>query len=250
MPVAVEPKCVVKKYPQPAHVKLPSKYHALNSGYTVDSEKLECTTRKQAECEEWREARSSRLTSSNFGNVLKRKAPPTAAFMKTLFNNTEIHAPSLDYGRRHEAQAKAQYLKTFPSRHIHECGLVVNNEFSFLGASPDGKVCDSGLCGILEIKCPYTARNITIKEACKQIPRFMLDEHDSNGILLKRDHSYYCQIQGQLMITGADFCDFTVFTKKDIYVERIFPDVQYMERMIDVLANFFMQYAKPYLNNV
>ena len=27
-------------------------------------------------------------------------------------------------------------------RHVHECGLVINPDFPFLGASPDGKICE------------------------------------------------------------------------------------------------------------
>ena len=57
----------------------------------------------------------------------------------------------MDYGRRNEVKAKSKYLETSHDRHLHECGLVVTNEFPFLGASPDGKVCDAGQCGILEI---------------------------------------------------------------------------------------------------
>ena len=63
-------------------------------------------------------------------------------------------------------KSKPRDLETFHDQHLHECGLVVTNEFPFLGASPDGKVRDAGQCGIFEIKCLYASRNSTISEAC------------------------------------------------------------------------------------
>ena len=79
---------------------------------------------------------------------------------------------AIEYGKRHECNAKVKYLKTYPSRHFHECGLIINSEFEFLGATPDGKLCDGS--GIVEIKCPYSARNMTISEACTCIPMHSL----------------------------------------------------------------------------
>lgn len=34
--------------------------------------------------------------------------------------------------------------------HVHDCGLCINPEF--LGAIPDGIVCDKGTSGIIDIK--------------------------------------------------------------------------------------------------
>ncbi|WAR11714.1 hypothetical protein MAR_025894 [Mya arenaria] len=45
-----------------------------------------------------------------------------------------------------------------------------SNTFSFLGATSDAIVCDNGESGIVEIKCPYSARNMTIAETCNGIP--------------------------------------------------------------------------------
>ena len=60
----------------------------------------------------------------------------------------------------------------YSSRHIHKGGLIVNKEFAFLGASPDGKVCVNGQCGLVEIKCPLTARSMTISDACDTLRDF------------------------------------------------------------------------------
>jgi len=38
---------------------------------------------------------------------------------------------------------------------------------------------------------------------------------------LKKRHIYYDQVQGQMVLTGAQWCDFIVYTNKGLSVERI-----------------------------
>lgn len=227
-------------------VKLPPIFIPLKSGYAVNSTELEIRTRAQAGSDTWYKERSHRLTASNFGKVVSRKATPSEAFLKGLFKKSNIRAASLDYGRQHEAQAKNSYLKQNKSVHIHECGLVVNNEFPFLGASPDGLICENGVSGLLEIKCPYSARNMTVAEACEHIRDFPIKQQDGT-FTLRKEHPYYAQVQGQLLVCGAKFCEFVVFTQKDLYKQKIFPDVPFMENMLRKLCIFFQDYALPFL---
>jgi hypothetical protein len=49
------------------------------------------------------------------------------------------------------------------------CGLFVDIEKTFLGASPDGLV---DLDSIVEIKCPFAARNTDIKTAIEKKKKF------------------------------------------------------------------------------
>ena len=57
---------------------------------------------------------------------------------------------------------------------------MVTSEFPFLGASPDGKVCDAGQYGILEIKCPYASRNSTTSESC-DLRNFCLEKKSADS---------------------------------------------------------------------
>lgn len=159
-----------------------------------------------------------------------------------------MSAPSLDYGKRHEVSAKSKYLEMFPSRHLHECGLVINRHFAFLGATPDGKVCDEQTSGIIEIKCPFTARQLMIAQATEQIQGFFLEKSD-NVLTLRKDHPYYAHIQGQLMVTGCEFCEFIVYTQKDLFTQRITPDLPFMSQMLVKLASFFRDYGMPFLQS-
>lgn len=41
---------------------------------------------------------------------------------------------------------------------------------------------------------------------------------------LKQSHSYYWQVQGQLLLTGMEWCDFVVFAEEDILIQSIYRD--------------------------
>ena len=95
--------------------------------------------------------------------------------------------------------------------------------YYWLGASPDGKVKDLSSKqpnGILEIKCPYSKREVEPEEACKD-PAFYCEMNDSK-ICLKPTHAYYHQVQLQFYV-GSDlysWCDFCVFTSKGLEMGR------------------------------
>ena len=128
---------------QLSSIKLPTEFEDLNKGYKdIHLAAIEENTRAQSSSAEWFNARKCRLTASNFGRVLRRKSAPSKKFLRSIFCPKSFSAPSVDYGRRNESKAKSKYLKKYPSRHFHECGLVINKEIMFLGATPDAKLCD------------------------------------------------------------------------------------------------------------
>ena len=45
--------------------------------------------------------------------------------------------------KNNETNAIQNYIKQ-TGNHVHDCGIIINPEFSFLGSFPDGKVCDQG----------------------------------------------------------------------------------------------------------
>lgn len=205
---------------------------------------IERNTRQQSDCELWFQERKKRLTASKFHEIIKRKTI-NDKYLDRLFSTKSLNVSATQYGVKKESTAKQKYIgKT--GRHVHDCGLVINPEFPFLGATPDGRVCDQGSTGILEIKCPYSARNMDIVEAIETLSAFFL-ERDENGIRLKKKHAHFCQVQGQLMITGAPFCDFVVFTSKDLHIERIFPDHVFMNGLMDKLCEIYFKHVRDYL---
>lgn len=241
--------CMDTTFPKTSPVHLKEKHAYCNTIYPItqyDAVQLEQKTTLQSKCPLWFEERKKRLTASIFSKVCKRKKDINTKFLGALFHPKSFSSDATSYGKVHEVDGKKAYCIKMPDVHIHDCGLVVNPRFSFLGASPDGKVCDGQDCGVLEIKCPYTARNLTVQEAIDTIPNFCLKEED--GFILNNKHEYFFQVQGQLMVTGAPFCDFVVYTKKDLVIVRVFPDTLFMEMMLSQLACFYQSHAIPYLN--
>lgn len=59
----------------------------------------------------------------------------------------------------------------------------------------------------------------------------VMDKLMVNLVWKKTPHPFYYQVQGQLMITGVTVCDFLVYTRKEIHMERIHPDVDFMKEL-------------------
>lgn len=91
----------------------------------------------------------------------------------------------------------------------------------WLANSPDGLVYDQNdIVELLEIKCPYSAQELTPIDASLKLPNFpcILNNRE---LKLKKSHKYYYQIQGQLGITKMNRCDFIVYTPLGLNIERI-----------------------------
>lgn len=203
---------------------------------------LEAATRRQNDSKKWHEERSTRLTASNFGAIMIRQKAVNETFLKNTFSNIRLCTKPTSYGNANEKNAKKMYINTTKS-HLHDIGLVVNPAFPFLGASPDAIVCSDGESGILEVKCPYAARDLTISEAVGTVKGLCL-EKNGETLTLKKNHKHYHQVQGQLLVTGASFCDFAVYTRHDFFVERIKPDEDFMLIMLKKLKSFYIEHFK------
>ena len=81
---------------------------------------------------------------------------------------------------------------------MSQTGIFINIEQPWLAATPDGVVHDpsesvSRHNGLLEIKCPYSARHKSLTDACKELNTILNDK-----VTLKTTHNYYYQIQERL----------------------------------------------------
>lgn len=98
---------------------------------------------------------------------------------------------------------------------LHSSGII--------GASPDGLI---GNDGILEIKCPFSARNSSVMTLVES-DKFYICKDSSGGICFRENNAtarkYYHQIQGQMYMTNRKFCDFFVWSPADsvtMHIER------------------------------
>ena len=133
------------------------------------------------------------------------------------------------WGISNESKAREAYEFSIADQHLNlsvaDSGLLINQNWPFLGASPDGLVfCDCCGKGLCEIKCPYKYKDAMLVAAAVE-SSFCL-KYDDNGVDLCLDtvHAYYYQVQCQLFVTGVEYCNFVVWTTKDL---RVLPDNEF-----------------------
>ena len=181
---------------------------------------IENKTRLQASAVRWHEEWLNTLTASNCGRVMKRKLAFDKLSMDILFSKVPA-IPSIKWGSDHENTAFNEYERQMTQYHqnmkLRQSGFYIGDP-AYLGASPDGILEDTNgdLCGILEIKCPYSAANISVREACSTLDDFYCYIDDDNKMKLDVSHVYYFQVQGSMAMTHAQFCDFVVWTTKSM----------------------------------
>ena len=71
-----------------------------------------------------------------------------------------------------------------------------------------------------------------------QIQNFCSHEIDGK-LQLKHNHEYYAQVQDQLGVTQAKWCDFVIYTDRGLSIERIKYDHEYWINMKNMLQSFY-----------
>ncbi|PFX33887.1 hypothetical protein AWC38_SpisGene1217 [Stylophora pistillata] len=153
----------------------------------------------------WLLARRGRLTASNFGSVLKAKRL-TPSLVKHLLGEYYLsRVKAVQWGVNNEEEAvKAFTLKTGLA--VKETGIWFYSS-GILCASPDG-ITDEET--VLEVKCPYTERNLTIVEAVVSATFFPEKCRSRQGYALKKDYVRWHQVQGEMyfskkLLTNEEF---------------------------------------------
>jgi hypothetical protein len=135
-------------------------------------------TKNQSASDLWFQHRRDRITASNFKSAVIKVGSNNCITnplkSKTLINNVcgyypKCQSKAISWGRSNEPIARNNYIKTIKKDHqdfkVSEAGLYVDLIWPFLGASPDGLVeCKCHQPGLLEIKCPWTHRALSIVE--------------------------------------------------------------------------------------
>lgn len=65
--------------------------------------------------------------------------------------------------------------------------------------------------------------------------------------VLKTNHKYYYQVQGQMGITGAKWCDFVTYTFQGMIIERIYFDPDFFTTILLKLEQFFFKHFAKFL---
>ena len=109
-------------------------------------------------------------------------------------------------------------------------------------ACPDGVLIDAGkVAGGIEIKCPFSKKEMHIADACKEKNFFL--EMSPRGPKLKSSHAYFYQCQGIMNIVGLQSIDFVVYTEKEMFVEKIMCDERlWNNKMLPELTEFYVEF--------
>ncbi|GBM79705.1 hypothetical protein AVEN_138719-1 [Araneus ventricosus] len=146
------------------------------------------------------------------------------------------------YGLANEDVARSQY-KIQNGVLVSKCGLFVDPNNPFLCTSPDGLV---GSEGLVEIKCPYTAREAkALQEFYEGNKKFGLKFKENKDVFLPTSHKFFYQIQGQLNITNRKWCDLFLWCREDSLTIRIERDETFWKSILPKLKHFYFHCLLP-----
>ena len=146
----------------------------------------------------------------------------------TFFKNA-----AMQWGTDCEPAARAAYELKHDTE-VVECAFIEHNEMpNYIGVSPDGLV---GVDGLLEIKCPNTVTHLKY---------FMAGTMPAE---------YLAQVQGQLWVSGRDWCDFVSYdprvrTEADYFELRVSRDEEYIKNL-EVQCGTFIEELKELLTKL
>ena len=149
---------------------------------------------------EWHQLRLGKVTASRVADILaKTKTGVSAsrgnylielALQRVTKTIEESYTnAAMEWGTQTEPQARVAYeVKT--GNFVDQVPFVNHPTIAGFGCSPDGLVGDSGL---IEIKCPNSATHWSYIKANEP------------------PNKYFIQMQAQMAVTGAKWCDFVSF---------------------------------------
>ena len=171
---------------------------------------------------EWFEARRGIPTASRFADVLaKGQGITRRKYLLTLAGEAITGEVAESYSnahmeRGHVMEADARNLYSFA--HDVEPELVGFMRRGRAGASPDSLI---GTDGLLEIK--------------SKLPHLLLDVLDKD----KLPPEHVAQVQGQLWVSGRDWCDFVAYWPKlPLFCIRVERDDAYISTLSQAVADF------------
>ena len=162
----------------------------------------------------------------------------------------KFFSKATQWGCKHEKEALGHYEEYACVKHtdlkLEDSGLIIHPDYPHLGASPDS--CVSCACcgsGVVEIKCPFSCRDGTLTDAADS-GKFCL-VRSGETFTLKRDHAYHYQVQLQMLCSRAKYCDYVMWNMKELFVERIYPDAEFIDDAVKSATTLYKAAILPEL---
>lgn len=128
---------------------------------------------------------------------------------------------------------------------VEPAGIALDDS-GILGASTDG-VINKDL--IIEVKCPYSARDCSLRDAISKNKNFFFKLLSCGNFALDNQHGYYHQVQGNLCLLNASVCNFIVWTPTEMIVLPIKSDPSWKSNL-NILKHFFKTIYLPHIINI
>ena len=187
--------------------------------------------------EAWFSARCGRVTGTRFKALMAGHstvtykdliADMTCEIITGKMEEGFVNA-AMEHGIETEPKARQEYETMFDVS-VEEVGFIIpeedNKYHDWIGVSPDGLVGD----GLLEIKCPKMKTHLGYI-AGRKLPT-----------------EYRYQVQGQLFVTGLQFCDFMSYVEgMKPFIVRVYPDPEIFKEFEQRL-NDVIKLVQMYLN--
>ena len=206
---------------------------------------IEQATIGQSNSALWHEERKRRLTASKVHEVYKWKRGfdhHAEKFVAPLSDHNMFVQKKLMHGSMYEPVAWEKYKLCLENVQVFSSGLVINANNYWLGCSPDTKLINGDFFGIGESKCPELYKNCDLLDVAKSSQTFMLYVSEENKLEVRKTHSTYYQIQCQLALTGAQFCDLVVYTFQSLAVVRVKYDEQFWLSVVNKVGEVYFKY--------
>ena len=246
-------------------------YNSLASISESDTKHIELLTRGQHENISWYEYKRGAVSASRAQNIysymtngksnVDRLVNDSVRYDRQGMQSVPVNRiASLKYGVENEMCALNQYEKfakmelnpfNHPGISISRKGLIVLPDKPYLQCSPDAIMnCNCHGKRLIEVKCPYKARNCTIREAVsrKYINYLQQNANTKKYELKPGSDGYFAQVQMALAITGLSECVFIVWSKEELLETIVEFDSDYWSKDLEPqLDMFFHRFIVPEL---
>ncbi|KAH9365161.1 hypothetical protein HPB48_015773 [Haemaphysalis longicornis] len=153
-------------------------------------------------------------------------------------------------GGKNEANALAKYQQLTKELHhdveFHQAGLLISQEYVFLGATPDLLVkCSCCGEGTVEVKCPWTVRDGQLCDLLREKSSCVSECEGS--LRLKKSHRYYYPDPGATVCVEKGVLRLLLWTCTEIHVERVKADKEFLLPLLQAAEGFFKKVLLPEL---
>lgn len=166
------------------------------------------------------------------------RASCQSLYLKESVTQSKTSFPSAvtEWGRKHDGTTtcQKQAVQHHTNVTLRTVRVCLSTEYPILAASPDSLVSCSE-CTV-QVNCPYSGQSgieavLGSKDLCL--------ETSTDGLRLKRTHSYFYWVQTQLVMCRAKYCGFVVWTPLSVHIERIMEDNEFFHGIWGSTTQFY-----------